>query len=528
MGKRSARREIWRLEPPTGGALRVAVIYPNSYAVGMANLGLHALLEQLCAWPVTLDRVFISHDDPSPPRSQDLGLNLSAFHALIFSVSFEPDYVGLALALSRAGMAPLAADRSARDPLVVAGGMALTLNPEPAAPLCDLVGVGEAEALLPTLVPRLLSGPGKEDLVQRLAGEPGWYAPAHHDPATCVVERQHAELQRPVMPVVLGQGAAFGGHVDLEVSRGCRWRCRFCAAGHVVTPYRELSPERLQDAIAWAADHRGRVGLVGTDVSDHGHLRAIAERVWDAGAEVALPSLRVESLARPGSQASWLLRQRPPRTLTVAVEAATDSLRLALNKKLGHEQLLRMAAAAKAAGVSSLKVYLLVGVPGETWEEIEAIPGLCQELLDHGPGGQLTLSVNGLAPKPGTPLQWCPAPELKYLRACRRLLRKRLPRGRVKLAFESPDWTRWQSVLGLGGREAARHVLLAAERGWRRALAAAAAEEPVLSGRGRPEDEPLPWAHVHPASVQEPLGRQWECCQQRRYTPPARLTGRLD
>ena len=525
MSRRPVTPEIRRLPITRGGGPRVAVVYPNTYYVGMANLGFQACLAQLSGQPITLDRVFIDHDAEELPRSYELDMPLSNFHALIFSVSFEPDYLGLVLALKRAGLAPLAEDRGPQDPLVVAGGIAVTLNPEPAAPFCDLMGVGEAEVLLPGLLPLLLEGPHRDDLVTRAARLPGWYAPTSAPPDP--VARQHVpSLTEPCMPVILGQGAAANARVDLEVSRGCRWRCRFCAAGFVVTPYRELTPGELAPALEWAIEQRGRVGLVGTDVSDHSHLMAMAQAIWKGGGEVALPSLRVESLARKGSQAAELVRLRPPRTLTMAVEAATPSLRCALNKKVSQQQLLDAAQTAASAGVSQLRLYMLVGVPGETEQEVEHIATLASELQGAGPGGQLALSVNGLVPKAGTPMQWLPAPDLKYLRRCRRILRKRLGKAGIRLQFESPDWTRWQALLSLGDRATSRHLLRAAEQGWRRALAAAQGEEPLLSGERRPVAAELPWGFIGGRLGQDLLAREYSALEQRRHTPPARLWGR--
>ena len=265
---------------------------------------------------------------------------------------------------------------------------------------------------------------------------------------------------------------------------------------------------------------------MGTDVSDHSHLMAMAQAIWRRGGEVALPSLRVESLARKGSQAVELVRLRPPRTLTMAVEASTPSLRCALNKKVSQQQLLDAAQNAADAGVSQLRLYMLVGVPGETEQEVEHIATLTGELQAAGPGGQLSLSVNGLVPKAGTPMQWLPAPDLKYLRRCRRLLRKRLGKAGIRLQFESPDWTRWQALLSLGGRAASRHLLRGAEQGWRRALAAAQGEEPLLQGEGRRPGSEVPWGFIGGRLGDDVLAQEYDALEQRLYTPPAKLWGR--
>jgi len=508
--------EIRRLPPATEGELRVAVVYPSEYRVGMSNLGFHVVLELLLlARRFAVDR-FFSPEGKGEARGEETGRSLAEFDALLFSVSFEPDAVGLVRMLRDARLEPLASRRRGRDPLVVAGGMAPTLNPEPLAPFCDLIGIGEAEALLPPLLERLT--PRREATLEACRGLPGWYAPADGPHA---VTRQHATLERPASPVVLSSDAAFGSHVDLEISRGCRWRCRFCAAGHVVTPYRELELEQLEPALQWGLTHRRRVGLVGTDVSDHRGLERIAHRVWELGGEVALPSLRVERVARRSGAAARVLFARPPRTLTLAVEASSESLRRALGKRLSPDRVLRAAALAAEAGVQQLRIYMLVGVPGERWDEVEGIVPLVHQLLEVGPPGRLTLSVNGLVPKPGTPLQWEPPPSRDYLRRARELLRRRLPRQRVELLFESPDWTAWQGLLSLSGREAAEHILMAVEQGWRRALALAFTTAPLLQeGGSRGVGGPLPWDAIQHGTQRCALLEQRQWCLERRYVPP--------
>jgi radical SAM superfamily enzyme YgiQ (UPF0313 family) len=393
-----------RLPPAPGGSPDLLVIYPNVYAVGMANLGFHAVLETLIGEGAAVDRAFL----PEPAaleehrrsggvlRSLDSQRPLSDFAALLFSVSFEPDLVGLVQMLELGGLPPLTAERCADAPLVIAGGLAASLNPEPLAPFVDLVGSGEAEALLPSLLPLLREARSRGELLEGASALPGWYA-TRGGPQP--VRRQWAPLSRPCAPVVLAAEAAFAGHVDLEISRGCQWRCRFCAAGHVVTPYREHAPAALEELIAWGLNRRGRIGLVGTDVSDHGHLLDIAERVWRLGGEVALPSLRVESL-RPGSAAGRLIAERPPHSLTLAVEAGCESLRHGLGKRLSDDKVRRAVQTAARAGVHKLRLYFLVGIPGELPEEVEAIATLATELQRIGPAGGLELSVTGLVPGP--------------------------------------------------------------------------------------------------------------------------------
>ena len=527
--------ETRRLPATPSGGLAVAVVYPNEYRVGMANLGLHALLEvlqQQGQGRFEVDRCFLpgrremaEHQrSGAPVLGMETGRSLAMFDVLMVSLSFEPDAVGLVQMLQLSGVEPLAERRDERAPLVVAGGMAPTLNPEPLAPFCDLIGLGEAEALLPALLEALAERPGRRELLEQAATLPGWYVPAllsdsaaearagagdekGRPAARPLVIRQHAPLERPCMPMILAPGAAFSGHVDLEISRGCRWRCAFCAAGHVITPYRELLLEALEPSLAWALAQRGKVGLIGTDVSDHSGLEAIVRGIWDRGGQVALPSLRVERLGDEDSAALRLIRERPPRTVTMAVEAADEALRRQLNKRLDDDRLRQAAENMAAAGVANLRVYLLAAVPGERWEHVEAMVDLARDLVRLGPGGRLALSVTGMVPKPGTPMQWEPAPDRGYLRRVRDHLRAHLPGKDIELSFESPDWTRWQALLSLGGRETARYILEAAERGWRRTLKGAADEVPLLQGQGRARADALPWARVDNGARHDKLWR---------------------
>jgi radical SAM superfamily enzyme YgiQ (UPF0313 family) len=524
--QRLLQGETRRAIPSAGGGPAVVAVYPAEYAVGMANLGLHGVVETARRCGAEVDRAFLPdakliaehRRTRAPLAGLETGRPLAEHVALLCSISFEPDYVGLVQVLRAAGLEPLAERRDACSPLVIAGGIAPTLNPEPIAPLCDLIGIGEAEALLPPLLALLRAAASRDELLAEAARLPGWYAPAL---GPYPVARQHAALERPCYPTVIARRAAFGGHVDVEISRGCRWRCRFCAAGHVVAPYRELGPAALEEAIAWGIAERGRVGLVGTDVSDHSELEAIVEEIWRRGGEAALPSLRVDALARAGSVSARLVRRQPPRTLTMAVEASSESLRGAVGKRLDDERLRGAVRQATEAGVEQVRLYFLVAIPGERWEEVEGIASTARELLELAPRGGLALSVNGVVPKPGTPLQWEAAPDRDYLRRARQALRSRLPRQRVELAFESPDWTRWQALLSLGGREVAPLVIEAAERGWRAALASAVAQGlGILHGRGRWPDGALPWAHVDLRTPETVLRAERARCLAREYVPP--------
>lgn len=490
----------------------LAIAYPNEYSIGMSNLGFQTLIEQAHQLGAAVDRVFL----PDPILLSELrrtstplfGLSsrkpLSDFDALLFSISFEPDYVGLVQLLELSGIEPLAERRPEGSPLIIAGGIAPTLNPEPIAPFCDLIGIGEAESLLPALIPILTEYSSREELLRQAAQLSGWYVPTF---GPMPIKRQHAPLVKPCYPVFLSSNTAFAHHVDIEISRGCHWRCRFCAAGYVITPYRELPLEALNEAIDWGLQKRKKIGLVGTDVSDHSQLEAIVEKIWTANGEVAFPSFRVESLCRPSSTAAHLLRKKPPRTLTMAIESASEERRCALGKRLSPEQITKAVQLAADIGVPHIKIYLLVGIPGESWDELNMVNELARELVSIGFPGGITLSINGLVPKPGTPLQWEPAPDRHYLRQVQQFLRRTLPKNKIEVLFESPDWTRWQALLSLGGREVSRYLCEATQTNWRSALAHASHEMAILRGHGRWPDGELPWRFINHGTSTDTLAK---------------------
>ncbi len=402
-----------------------------------------------------------------------------------------------------------AEDRTDRHPLVLAGGVAPTLNPEPLAPFLDVVYVGEAETGLKTLHEFLRGhrSPGRTELLTALADArlAGVYVPSRY-----AVSRRDGILQRqalggaphrvdrvwadvpwdPARTRVWCRDDAFGGAYLLEVSRGCPHGCRFCAAGHVSRPARFLPLSTLEPHARFGALEIGKVGLVGAAVSDHPDFRALAESVLSLGSACTVSSFRAENLDPATIE---LLVRGGLQTLTVALEAGTEELRGRLGKELGEEDLLRAARLAGAAGVTNLRVYAMVGLPGEEEEDVRALAEVVVRAREAMGRGSVTLSVAPFVPKPHTPLQWeAMAPEAT-LRKRIRLLQSLCGRATgVRAVAETPKWARVQGFLARAGREAAPLIETAVRTGdWRGVLRSALASR-VLD---RPWDAsaPVPW-----------------------------------
>jgi len=480
------------------------VVYPNRRAVGTANLGFQAVVAQVAGHPgYTCHRAFADH-----PRTLEAGRGLDRYDLVALSLSFEGDYPAALEMLAAAGIPLRARDRD--GPLVLAGGVAPTLNPEPLAPFVDVVLVGEAEAGLGALLDlfletRSLTRPDRLAALAR-AALPGVYVPSAYrvdePPAGPIVRRAAAgapeRVARVWVPVpwdpartrIWYPDDVFQGAYLLEVSRGCPHGCRFCAAGYATRPPRFLPVELLEPLVRQGAGWTGRVGLVGAAVSDHPGFADLARCALDAGATFTVSSFRAENLT---PEAVELLARGGTRTLTVALEAGSPRLRALLGKTIGDQDLLEAARLAGEAGIRNLRVYAMVGLPTETDDDVGRLADLAVGARRALGSGTVTLSVAPFVPKPHTPLQWEPMAPEPLLRRRIRLLESLCGRHPgVRAVAEAPKWARVQGLLSRGGRSVAPLLEQAVRTGdWRAVLrtplARAELDEP------RSPASPLPW-----------------------------------
>ena len=475
--ERRRARETWLEGPDTGfpvpsangaGGLRIAVGYPNRYALGMSNVGFQAVHRFFHLLPDTVSERFFLPDRAEMDEYRRTGLALRTlesgspvrgFDVVAFSITFEPDLVHLVEMLQLAGIPPLAADRTARDPLVIAGGPVTFLNPEPLAPFVDAFGVGEAEALLPALTD-VLQVETRDARLRGLAEESGFYVPATHEveyaPDGQVLHRR-----------------IHGGHPVVRARMG-------------------------KDART-ARPHTDRIGLVSTAVGAHREIVPLVSDLRDQGFRVSVSSIRFEDVrdefARP-------LAESGGRTVAIAPEVGTDRLRKAIHKRVTNDEILDKTGTLLEAGVENLKLYLMVGLPGETDTDVEAIVPLVRRIRDlvraKRRGGRTIASVNPFIPKPGTPFQWRPMAPLPVLNSRIRYLQRELGAlSGVEAHCKSPRMERLQALLALGDRRLAPVILaLAQGRGLNRSLKDAGLSLDAYLYRQRDLDEELPWGFM--------------------------------
>jgi len=533
-----------------GGKVAFALVYPNSYAVGMSNLGFQTIYRHLNALPdVVCERVFFP--DPEDvtelrrtggvPFSLESLRPLTDFHMLGFSVTYEGDYINVLRLLALAGIPLRAAERRQRDPLVLMGGVCAFSNPEPLAPFMDLIAVGEGEELVVELIERYrAAGADRETFLDALVGVEGIYVPERYDvtwepggvlaavtpragaPAVVAKRRLRNVNAFETIATVKTPNAEYGHMALLEVGKGCGRGCRFCLEGQVYRPVRHRSVDALRETVARLAESgEKRIGLVGACVSDYPWIGDLLKIVEENGLEVSISSIRADSLTDDLVAA---LARGGHRTLTVAPEAGTERLRRAIRKAITDEQILAACDLVRAHGIPNLKTYFMLGQPTETRADVEAIPALAERMLERlrvldpegHPFGRLTLSISSFVPKPWTPFQWAPFDGADSLQAKLEIVKRGVRRfSNVRVLHENPREAALQALLARGDRRVAALLELAAgfDGDWRRALREWEGDPGFYTTRVRPADERLPWDHFDVGVKKAGLLREWERAQ---------------
>ena len=372
-----------------GGRIPIALIYPNSYFLGMSNLGIHSIYSLLNSYQnVVCERAFWEKENRAqqvPALCLESQRPLSDFAVLAFSVSYELDYFNVAHILRASGIPLYAADRDESHPLIIAGGACITANPIPLSPFFDCLCIGEAEPILPAMLPVLSEGikDRRYKLLRALASVPGIYVPQHNT-GTPVVRQWAANLDDfPVTSSILTPDTELGNLYLIEVERGCNWGCRFCLVSNAFRPARFHSIDTLRAQAKIGLRYRKRLGLVGPAVSDHPQIEELVTQLRQIGAELSISSLRIKPLtpillgeiARGGA-----------RTIALAPEAGSHRLRQVIRKGFTEDDILEAVDKVARLGIRQLKLYFMIGLPSETDGDIEEIVRLalkCKDILDR-------------------------------------------------------------------------------------------------------------------------------------------------
>jgi radical SAM superfamily enzyme YgiQ (UPF0313 family) len=468
-----------------GGDISLCVAYPNVYRLGMANLGFQAVFhifesDRL----VAAERAFLPEPDERAAMrtrgeqmlSFEQGRPLSEFDILAFSIPFETDYLNLLAMLRMAGIPLRRSERAEGNwPLVIAGGSAIFLNPEPIADFVDLFLIGEGEEMIPEFLARYHETRGMERSrrLQELAGVSGAYFPEYFTPAYDDDGRIRAlDYHGPGKPrvnrrllrdlnqfttasLILTDESVFGDMYLVEASRGCQWGCRFCAAGFMYRPIRYRDPERLIAEARRGLAERKVIGLVGAEMASVPGVADIAEAVADAGGRLSPSSLKADCIS---PRLAGALARNGNRSVTIAPEAGSERMRKVINKNLSECEILEAADMMVGGGVENLKCYFMVGLPEERDDDVREIAHLTGKILARArakrrPVGHVTVSLNPFVPKPWTPFQWDPMEQPRLTKQKIAMLRAELSKlGPVELDAESPREAYFQTLVSRGDR----------------------------------------------------------------------------
>ncbi|MEA5543056.1 radical SAM protein [Limnoraphis robusta Tam1] len=509
-----SERLLFTPATPDINAIPIIFAFPNQYTVGITSLGYQIVWATLALRSdVQVSRLFTDISEPLPTQPELLG----------FSVSWELDYINILERLEFLNIPIRSINREDSHPLVFGGGPVLTANPEPFADFFDLILLGDGEELLPNFITayQQVRTANRQTKLKHLAQVPGVYVPSLYqvtyespDGKITSIEPIIAEIPAKVhkqtyrgntlsASTVVTEKAAWENIFMVEVVRSCPEMCRFCLASYLTLPFRTASLEAsLIPAIEQGLSITNRIGLLGASVTQHPEFSELLDYLSQPQYEdvrLSIASVRTNTVT---VQLAETLAKRDTKSLTIAIESGSDKVRKIINKKLENEEIIQAAINAKIGGLKALKLYGMVGIPGEEAEDLEATLALMKQLKKAAPGLKLTLGCSTFVPKSHTPFQWFGVNSEAEKRL--KLLEKHLRKDGIDFRPESYKWSVIQAVISRGDRRVSHLLELVRDYGdslgsYRRAFKQLRGQLPELDYyvfENWHLDDILPWHHL--------------------------------
>jgi radical SAM superfamily enzyme YgiQ (UPF0313 family) len=534
--------EIGTIRKSWHAGVRIALVYPNRYHVGMSNLGFQTLYRLFNSYDhVVCERAFLPEDSrPRPGRLKTLesGRPLAEADIIAFSLSFENDYPHLLAILDNAGIPLRSKARDPNHPLIIAGGVACLLNPEPIAAFIDCFLIGEAEGILPRFFEVFETQSDKKAVLKNLAGNvPGAYVPAFYrtrykDDGTLESFEPLEDVPQKIKRIclddlareatcsaVLTPHTAFDETFLVETGRGCPHGCRFCSAGFIYRPPRFRPVAQLEQSIRQGVQWTDRIGLVGAAVSDLPGIEQLCEKFKDDDIRFSFSSLRADRLT--GSLLAALNQSRV-KTATIAPEVGSQRMRNVINKGLSEADILAAA------------TTLVEGLPTETEADVEAIISLVKRIKHRFLAssrarkriGTITASLNSFVPKPFTPFQWAAMDDVGLLKRKIKKIKSGLRKvANLRINSDVPRWAYIQAMLSRGDRKVADILALAhANNGnWAQTLKTVPVNPDFYVLRQRDLDERLPWDFIDHGIKKSYLQKEYQRARRAQTTPDCQV-----
>lgn len=534
---------------------KVAIVYPNTYFVGMSNLGLHIIYEEINLHPSSVcERIFLPEKKEldvydktkTPLMSVETQRPMHQFDVVAFDVTFEMDYFHIPLMLRYGRVPVMSENRTGFDPIVIAGGPCATFNPEPFADFIDAFIIGEGEGIVTAVLERIRkgreNGESREETISALAQIDGVYVPVLYTPqyddnkrfvgydiaegAPKTIRRHFEPLTSGGETVIATNFTEFGAMYIIEVARGCGRHCRFCMAGYCFRVPRVRPLDILKEGVDRAEKLGKKVGLMGAAISDYPEVDELVTYIRSKDMRYSCASLRADSLTQAVVDG---LAESGQKTITIAPETGSERLRRVINKGISEENLRTAAQLSAKSGIQHMRLYIMIGLPTETDEDIDAIVGLAERTQAHmaevGCKGRLTLSINPFIPKPFTPFQWMAMDHQKSVEKKLQYIKKSLQKNRrIEVLVESPKEAYIQGVLARGDRRLGKVLAACAlDRGsksFKSEMKKAGLDMDDCNYRERKFEDYLPWSHLDMGLRNGYLEQEWQRAVDEAYTPP--------
>ncbi len=513
-------QEVSILKQDSQGTNAVAFLYPNTYKVGMSNLGYQIIYEQINLHENTYCERFFYQKD-SQPISIERQRQMTDFSTLCVMLSFELDYFNFLEMLKNAGIPMLSNMRNEHHPIIIAGGACATFNPEPLAAFVDVFVIGEGERTIHSILNVLYSDEtkhcSKEEKLQKLACIAGVYVPG----ITKQVKRQwlydidefnfHYQIVTP--------SAEFSNMFAVEVSRGCTRHCRFCMAGYCFRNPREHSLDKIFMAIEKHPSSTEKIGLVGAGVCDYSQIDDLTKILTDRKMKFSFSSLRADMLTKEFLKVLW---QNGQRTLTIAPEAGSVHMREIINKGIEEEDIINAVKMATEVGFSNIKLYFMVGLPFEQEADIAELIDLVRKLKEYlKHNSKLTLSINPFVPKPFTPFQWYDIIDKNTFKKRIDLIKDAFKKDRnINIKVESYKSSLAQAVLAKADNKISKYLLDSVQKNGLKDFLNNIKKYDLLSTTHYAECDCLPWDYIDMGFSKDYLIQENQKAKQQQRTIP--------